>query len=263
MAASAPQKIHNCCLKAFEWDGAPTGTETTIPGTAQPAYVTGSNQDAAILVVHDLFGWTFPNNRLLADHYAREVGATVYLPDFFGGEVVPFEPVLAGRFEELDMAGWLARNGRAVREPEIFAYARALRRKYARLGAVGFCYGGWAVFRLGAASSKDVEGGTRSLVDAVTAGHPSLMTLQDIEELAVPMQMLAPEIDAAYSPEMKAFTFATLQRAGQAPWEYLHFPGVEHGCLVRGDASKEGEREAMTRGKNAVVAWMSQHLFDV
>ncbi|KAK3328109.1 Alpha/Beta hydrolase protein [Cercophora scortea] len=266
-----PPKVHNCCLKAFEWDGTPSGTETTIPGTSQPAYVvTGSgstNPDAgpAILMVHDLFGWTFPNNRLLADHYAREMGAAVYLPDFFVGEVVPFEPLLAGRFEELDLAGWLARNGRAVREPEIFTYARALRGKHTRLGAVGFCYGGWAVFRLGAASSKveDVEGegGDRSLVDAISAGHPSMLTKEDIEGLAVPMQMLAPEIDEAYSPELKAFTFTTLQRAGQAPWEYLHFPGAEHGCLARGDALKKGEREAMVRGKNAVVAWMSQHLF--
>ena len=35
----------------------------------------------AILMVHDIFGWTFPNARLLADHYAKEADATVYLPD--------------------------------------------------------------------------------------------------------------------------------------------------------------------------------------
>jgi dienelactone hydrolase len=35
----------------------------------------------AIIVIHDLYGWTFPNIRLLADHYAAEVGATVYVPD--------------------------------------------------------------------------------------------------------------------------------------------------------------------------------------
>lgn len=35
----------------------------------------------AILIVHDIFGWTLPNARLLADHYAKEADATVYLPD--------------------------------------------------------------------------------------------------------------------------------------------------------------------------------------
>jgi hypothetical protein len=44
-------------------------------------YVTGSNKDAAVLIVHDLFGWTFPNARILADHYAEEADVTVYLPD--------------------------------------------------------------------------------------------------------------------------------------------------------------------------------------
>lgn len=35
----------------------------------------------AVLIVHDLFGWNLPNARLLADHYAKEADATVYLPD--------------------------------------------------------------------------------------------------------------------------------------------------------------------------------------
>ena len=33
------------------------------------------------MIIHDIFGWTLPNSRLLADHYAKEVDATVYLPD--------------------------------------------------------------------------------------------------------------------------------------------------------------------------------------
>jgi dienelactone hydrolase len=45
------------------------------------AYVTGSNSEVAVLVIHDLFGWTFPNIRLLADAYAEEADATVYVPD--------------------------------------------------------------------------------------------------------------------------------------------------------------------------------------
>ena len=50
----------------------------------------------------------------------------------------------------LDLPGFLARNSKAIREPEIMACAKSLREKYKRVGAIGFCYGGWAVFRLGA-----------------------------------------------------------------------------------------------------------------
>ncbi|KGY15752.1 hypothetical protein PABG_11410 [Paracoccidioides brasiliensis Pb03] len=36
-------------------------------------------------------------------------------------------------------------NSREIREPEIFACAKALRQKsYKKVGAIGFCYGGWA-----------------------------------------------------------------------------------------------------------------------
>lgn len=66
-------------MSGFEWDGQPSGTESSVAKNA--AYVTGSNPDAAILVIADLFGWTFRNTRLLSDAYAYEAEATVYLPD--------------------------------------------------------------------------------------------------------------------------------------------------------------------------------------
>ena len=133
----------DCCLKHFTWDGSPTGTETTLANN--PTYVTGSNTDAAVLYVHDALGWQFSNARLLADHFAKEANATVFMPDFFGGEQLDPELIKAGRWDELDMPGFMKRNARGVREPEIFACARELRGRYGRLGAVGYCFGGWAV----------------------------------------------------------------------------------------------------------------------
>jgi len=69
----------SCCLKGFKWDAEPKGQETSISN--QNCYVTGNNPGAAIIVIHDLYGWTFTNTRLLADDYAAEVGCTVYVPD--------------------------------------------------------------------------------------------------------------------------------------------------------------------------------------
>ena len=74
------EPLSACCLEGFQWDGVPAGVNTTLG--ANNAYVTGpADSKAAILVIHDLFGWTFPNIRLLADYYAREVGARVWVPD--------------------------------------------------------------------------------------------------------------------------------------------------------------------------------------
>ena len=67
------------CKSGFKWDGKPTGSESTLDDAK--AYVTGDSKDTAILIVTDIFGWTLPNIRLLADHYAKEANATVYVPD--------------------------------------------------------------------------------------------------------------------------------------------------------------------------------------
>ena len=71
--------MSDCCKSGFRWQGQPKGTESKLAGL--DTYVSGSNQDAAVLILNDAFGWTFRNARLLADHYAEEANATVYLPD--------------------------------------------------------------------------------------------------------------------------------------------------------------------------------------
>ncbi|KAH9216972.1 dienelactone hydrolase [Leptodontidium sp. 2 PMI_412] len=245
--------VSSCCLKGFEWDGTPTGSIGKLANN--DTYITGSNPDVAILVVHDLLSWNFPNIRLLADHYARETNATIYVPDFFGGESLPPGPILSNNFHELDIPAFVAKNTREIREPEIFDCARALREKYKKIGAVGFCFGGWAVFRLGAKEHQPL------LVDCISAGHPTWLTEKDIDEVAVPVQILAPEIDPVFTAELKLRSFQTISELG-LPFDYQHFPGVEHACFTRGDSKHTGEREAMVRGKNAAVWWFKQFLFE-
>lgn len=242
--------ISKCCLTGFKWDGNPTGRISKIGDI--DTYVAGDNPDAAVLLVHDLFGWQFPNLRLLADHYASEANVTVYLPDFFKGESLPTDLLVQGRYGEVDIHGFLVGNGREAREELIFATARELRQKHTNLGAVGFCYGGWAVFRLGAKEHQP------PLVDFITCAHPSLLTKEDVEGISVPVQVLAPEIDMMFTRDFKTHFFETLLDKASLPFEYVHFPGVEHAGLVRGNEGVKGEREAMTKGKNAVVQWIGQ-----
>ncbi|KAI1445137.1 dienelactone hydrolase family protein [Annulohypoxylon stygium] len=246
--------LHECCIKGFKWSGTPTGKVSKLNNN--DVYIAGDNPDVAVMIIHDVLGWTFPNARLLADHFAKEINATVYLPDFFGGEIVEPAPILAGDFTKFDFAGFIQRNAREVREPEIFGAAKTLKAKYKKVGAIGYCYGGWAVFRLGAKEHNP------PLIDAISTGHPSLLTNKDIDEVAVPTQLLAPEHDPVYTPELKAHTLETLPKLG-IEWDYRHFPGVEHGGLVRADENKPGERLAMVRAKNAAVHWFNQFLHEV
>lgn len=243
--------VQECCIQGFAWSGTPTGQTSKL--ASNNVYVTGTNPQTAILFISDLFGWTFPNIRLLADHFAREIDATVYVPDFFGGEVLDFDLIKAEKFAELDLGPFLARHSRENREPEIFECARALKRDlgFEKVGAVGYCYGGWASFRLGAKEHR--------LVDCISVGHPSLLERKDVDEVDVPVQLLAPEIDMAFPLDFKMYTVETLLKLN-VPFDYQHLPGVVHGCLVRGDETKAGERAAMERGKDAAVAWFRQWL---
>lgn len=199
--------VSACCLKGFEWEST-TPSWRTAKLAKNDIYIVGDNPDVAIIIIHDLLGRTFPNAGLLADHYAREANAIVYIPDFFGGEVLPLEPILKGEWEKLDAPGFVGRNSREIRAPEIFDCARALREKYKKVGVAGFCYGGWAAFRLGAKEHKP------PLVDCIMVGHPSLLTKKDINEVAVPVQILAPEYDPVYTAELKRYTFDALSRLG-------------------------------------------------
>ncbi|KAI0405261.1 dienelactone hydrolase [Xylaria palmicola] len=245
----------SCCLKTFTWGGTPTGKEARLAGN--DCYVTGDNKDAAVLFIHDLFGWRYPNIRLLADHYAREADVTVYVPDFFGGWVVDYALVEEDRFDKIDLAGMAKLNSREIRGPEMVACAKALKGEhgYKRLGAIGFCYGGWAVCYLGSRA----RAASPPLVDAVSMGHPSWLVKEDFDDLTVPIQILAPEIDAAFPADLKAHAFATLLRLN-LPFEYVHYPGIAHGGLVRGSEKAENEREAMAQAKDSAVAWLRKYL---
>ncbi|KAH7125088.1 endo-1,3-1,4-beta-D-glucanase [Dendryphion nanum] len=239
----------DACKTGFRWNGTPEGTEIDFNG--QKTYVTGSSKKAAILLVHDIYGWTFTNARIIADQYAEEVGATVYLPDFFGGEVVDPEtlsdPVKRAAF---NIPEFIGRHNKTVREPEITAFAQALKKEFPKVGAIGFCYGGWATFRLGA---------NPELIDAVSVAHPSLLENAEIEGLKVPVQILAPETDFAFTPELKEVANRVIPTLG-VPYEYVYFPGLVHGFSLKGDLNDKKQKDGLERAKRSVVNFFKEFL---
>ncbi|KAF2127138.1 alpha/beta-hydrolase [Dothidotthia symphoricarpi CBS 119687] len=237
------------CKSGFAWNGTPTGTESTIG--KNKAYVTGDSKDTALLIIPDVFGWTFTNARILADHYAKEANVTAYVIDCLGGEVVDpdalSDPELRAKF---DLPAFIGRNSREIRWPEIKAAAQALKAQYSKVGAIGFCYGGWAAYQLGA---------DPSLVDAVSSAHPSLLEKADLDALKVPVQVLVPEHDPFYTEEFKQYTLAALPKTG-VPWEYVYFPGLKHGFAARGDPNDKAQKDGLERAKRSAVSFFNEFL---
>ncbi|KAM5366286.1 hypothetical protein ACJA88_012042 [Fusarium oxysporum] len=242
----------DCCVKGFRWDATPKGRNDKVAGI--DCYVIGSNEGVAIMMIHDLFGWTFSNTRILADYYAEEVGATVLVPDFFGGEILPAETILDdSRWAELDLPAFLARNSKAVRGPEIIKTAEVLRDSYRRFGVMGFCFGGWGAFHIGA---KD-----KQLADCISVAHPTMVEKTEIDALVVPVQIMAPEMDPMFTEELKEYSNRVIPKLGIA-YSYQYFPGFEHGFAIRGNPQKDGERKGMERAKNAAVSWFREWLLE-
>lgn len=100
--------------------------------------------ETCMLTATDVYGWTFSNLRILADQYAKEIDATVYLPDFFDGEVISPDTLSdPEKRKNFDLMAFIGRNGKDIRYPSMVKVAEALRAKgYKKIGAIGFCYGG-------------------------------------------------------------------------------------------------------------------------
>ena len=146
----------------------------------------------------------------------------------------------------------ITRNTKDIRRPEIHAVTQLLRQQYNRIGAVGYCFGGWAVFSLGSSTS---------LVDCISTAHPTWLTKEEIDNVSVPVQIIAPEIDRPFHQELKDHCHKVIPTRG-VPFDYQFFPGVEHAFATRGNLEDEKEVRATIRAKNAVVSWMRLWLRD-
>ncbi|KAL8787529.1 MAG: hypothetical protein Q9213_002187 [Squamulea squamosa] len=244
--------MSNCCISGFSWNGTPSGRETKISDFN--VYTAGENKDVAILFLHDIFGWTFRNNRLLADHFAKEVNATVLLPDFYNGEVVLEETIFdPEKFKNFDLNAWKERNGKENRAAGVHRFAKMLKVElgFKKVGAIGYCWGGWAAFQLGAKG--------KGLIDAISVAHPSFLTKEEIDNVAVPVQILAPEIDPQLTPELKEYVNKVIPTLG-IEYDYQYFPGLVHGFACRADENSDKEKRGLERAKNAASGWFAQML---
>lgn len=78
------------CLKGFVLPGEPVGS---IKSDWDGAYFTPGPQEGytkrAVVLLTDIFGLPLKNNKILADHFAKELKCDVWVPDLFAGESLP------------------------------------------------------------------------------------------------------------------------------------------------------------------------------
>jgi dienelactone hydrolase len=249
------------CVRAFVREGKPSGELISLrsdDGAMAPAYLkrapAGSpTPTPTILIVTDVFGYRFKNSQVLADEYAAR-GFNVIVPDIFkgggidGDSTAPLMDVEKASFFSAagtvcsfvpSLVSFLWANGsRAVMQPRVQALARSAREKAielggpgAKMGAVGFCFGGPYAVLLAK---------TPGLIDAWAGVHPSgLAVPADLQGLgAAPGFFALSEHD-----HMITRAVADKMKAALPAAEVAWYTGVSHGFAVRGPPSADKMRE--------------------
>ncbi|KAF2819615.1 alpha/beta-hydrolase [Ophiobolus disseminans] len=249
--ASGP--MQKCCLAATLHEGTPTGTVHTINNIqiyiSHPAPSSPSSHPAIILLT-DVYGYTFPNTRLIADAFAS-AGYMTLVPDLFNGSEVPWPPPESFNLQtyiETTMPG--PESVDCIVEG-VLGYLRGLGVK--RVGGVGYCFGGRYVCRF--LKGRNGEGG----LDAGFVGHPSFVEEEEVRNVGKPLSIAAAQTDEIFTTAKRYETEAILG-AKEVPWQICVYGGTTHGFAVKGHMSTKEARRAKEGAFKQAVAWFEEYL---
>lgn len=266
--------MSSCCLSGSIHIGIPAGTTSKIADLdtyiASPS--NGSKAKSIVFLV-DIFGWKFQNIRLLADNYAK-AGFYCYVPDIHKGDSLAIEflqaiepplPVRESRTiydkaaataaTAATLGPWLARHRERVSGPLINEFIKAVTQipGTAKVGAIGFCWGGrYAILA--------AHGGEGS-VDAAYACHPTLVAVPaDFEPVIKPLSLAIGNKDSLLDMVTVGKIQDVMGKKTHSPHEIRIYEGQVHGFALRSDWSSDKDRKAMDDAEKQGVEWFKKYL---
>ncbi|XP_059311902.1 endo-1,3;1,4-beta-D-glucanase-like [Lycium ferocissimum] len=208
------------------------------------SYVTGSvDSKLAILLISDVFGYEAPNLRKLADKVAA-AGYLVVVPDFFYGE--PLDR------EKHDIQTWLKDHGTDKGCEDGKAVVEHLKSNgVSAIGAAGFCWGGLVVSKLAKYEST---------IGAAVILHPGPIAVDEINEVKVPIAILAAENDHIFPPDQAKLLDEALSAKSEIESFVKIFPGVEHGWTVRYNIEDESAVKSAEEAHSDMLNWFTKFI---
>ncbi|KAF5369494.1 hypothetical protein D9758_002662 [Tetrapyrgos nigripes] len=251
------------CFKGAVLDGEPTGSIDSSTGAYFAAGPEG-NTSRAVLLFTDIFGLGLKNPRILADNLAKHLECDVWVPDFFLGKA----PVSPGYMKMPERPGqkisklrfiWsiLPRLPGLIRQrPSVvdlrFIEKLKSEKKYTRLGAVGYCFGG----------SMCVRFGGSGLLDSIVICHPGNFSQKDLDAISIPCSWACAEEDFTFSPETRANTEKCLKaRQGKVnfvDYEFKDYKGTVHGFAARPNLEIPEVKEGFEQAFEQTVNWFDK-----
>lgn len=256
-----------------------------------------SNPTASkIIYLSDGFGLALVNNKILADHYAREIGVDVIAPDVPPGgglniKALELTDHLTDPNPWWNLFGWLSKvwtglrlvvvampfilnkNKREKSRLEMIELGRALKSDMAlagnggKLGVAGFCYGGWLAVKL--CNTSLVEDGKESTVDAAFAAHPSWLDtpteILDVVKKGVPLSLALSDKDLTLKMEkVEEIEVALREQIGKGEendYEVEVYRGnIPHGFAVRAREGVKVQIDAANKAAEQAISWFKQYL---
>ncbi|KIY64968.1 dienelactone hydrolase endo-1-3,1,4-beta-D-glucanase [Cylindrobasidium torrendii FP15055 ss-10] len=263
------------CFKGIALTETPKGT---VDAELDGAYVASGNgaSNRAVIVFTDIFGLFLPNTKIFADNYAEQLGCDVYVPDLFAGKppVQPKDMELPERAgEKLGFLGWVKfiihllpyipamySQRPTVTDIRVKQFLDKLQAKkaYEKLGAVGFCYGGSTVVRLGA---------TTDIFSTLVICHPGKHAKEEFAAIKVPCSWGCAEDDMGFNDKIRMEAEAEFAgrrgKTNEVPYEFKVYPGTTHGFAARPNLSIPEVKDAFEGVQQQIVDWLKKTLIEI
>ncbi|EJC97916.1 dienelactone hydrolase endo-1,3,1,4-beta-D-glucanase [Fomitiporia mediterranea MF3/22] len=240
-------------------------------------FIAGSDSTAntkAIVLLTDVFGLPLVNSKIIADQLAENVGCDVWVPDQFNGnppfglndldgaipqrpgEKIPFLAKLSLIWTIIKGLPSLISSRPSVVDGRIHTFIKKIKdeKKYTRIGAVGYCFGGSTLVRL---ASKD-------LINSAVVVHPGRITTTEIAAMKIPTSWQCAEEDMAFGPKLRNEAEAIFAARKDKPefidYEFHDYKGTVHGFGARPNFAIPEAKEGFEKQFEATVQWFKKTL---
>jgi dienelactone hydrolase len=130
--------------------------------------------------------------------------------------------------------------------------------KSTKVGAVGFCWGGYHVTKL--AAGELAADGT-PIIDAAFTAHPSELKLpDDIQHVTIPYSVSIGDVDFAMPMKDVERMEQILGAASNVDSEVVVIPGAKHGFAVRANPEDKAAMSMADQAFEQATNWFKKHL---
>ncbi|KAJ6595711.1 dienelactone hydrolase endo-1,3,1,4-beta-D-glucanase [Mycena vulgaris] len=261
------------CISGALLPGEPTGS-FDIHGSyyaSAPATASEAQNKRAIILLTDGFGLPLTNCKIIADKLAARLACDVWVPDIFAGKpMMPVDTMIPSRAgEKISFFRWVQfywalifripyviASRPSVVDTRLSAFFQALRerKKYEKLGAVGYCFGGATAVRLGATD----------VIQSAVVCHPAPFSTDQLKTTKVPTSWVFAEDDMFFKPEKRLEVEAVFsERKGKdtfIDYECKDYKGTTHGFASRPDLKYPEIKAAFEKALDQTVEWFNKTL---